>query len=124
MLLSYKMLCGNLLGIFRSAGKEDGMDATLCCLYHAGEPAWKLSSKGGPPRDIPTLIPKIIHRMDKYITPTFNEHEDSWRQLNPAWTLKVWNDESGLEFVRQEFPEYLDAYQRLGRNIERSDFFR
>ena len=82
------------------------------------------SAKDDPPRDIPKLIPKIIHRMDKSTTPAFNAYEDSWRRLNPGWTMKIWNDDSGLRFVRQAFPEYLDAYQRLGRNIERSDFFR
>lgn len=100
------------------------MCATQCCLYHAGDPIWMPSRMDGPPRDIPTLIPKIIHRMDRSTTPTFNAHEDSWRRLNPEWFMKVWNDDSGLQFVRQAFPEYLDAYQRLGKNIERSDFFR
>ena len=111
-------------GILEKACREDDMDAMLCCLYHAGDPDWMPSPKDGPLRDIPTLIPKIIHRMDKSNTPTFNEHEDSWRRLNPGWTMKVWNDKLGLKFVRQAFPEYLDAYQHLGKNIERSDFFR
>ena len=53
-----------------------------------------------------------------------NPHEEAWRRLNPGWDLKVWNDHSCLEFVRKHFPEYLEAYQSLGRNIERSDFFR
>ena len=93
-------------------------------LVDAGDPIRMPSLKDGRRRDIPLLIPKIIHRMDKSTTPSSNEHEDSWKRLNPEWTLKVWNDHSGLEFVKQAFPEYLDAYQRLGRNIERSDFFR
>ena len=29
-----------------------------------------------------------------------------------------------LAFVRREFPEYLEPYQRLGRGVERADFFR
>jgi mannosyltransferase OCH1-like enzyme len=29
-----------------------------------------------------------------------------------------------LDFVRREFPEYLDAYRRLRKDVERSDFFR
>lgn len=29
-----------------------------------------------------------------------------------------------LEFVRREFPQYLDAYRRLARGVERADFFR
>ena len=67
-------------------------------------------------------IPRIIHRIDKAATP--NPYEASWRRLNPEWELKTWNDDSCLDFVRQEFPEYLDTYQALSRNIERSDFFR
>ena len=108
----------------RSACREDDTDVMLCCLYHAGDPKWLPSQKDGPPRDIPTLIPRIIHRMVKSTTHEVNAHEDSWRQLNPKWTIKVWNDDSGLQFVTQAFPAYLDAYKLLGRNIERSDFFR
>lgn len=69
-------------------------------------------------------IPRIIHRIDKTVTPQFNVYEQSWRRLNPGWELKIWNDNTCLDFVRQEFPEYLTAYQSLSRNIERSDFFR
>lgn len=29
-----------------------------------------------------------------------------------------------LEFVRSELPEYLDAYRRLGKPVERANFFR
>ena len=29
-----------------------------------------------------------------------------------------------LDFVRHEFPDYLEAYRRLGRGVERADFFR
>lgn len=39
--------------------------------------------------------------------------------LNPSKNLQ-----ECLEFVKHEFPEYLSAYKRLPRSVERSDFFR
>ena len=36
----------------------------------------------------------------------------SWRQANPNWEIRFYDDEACLEFVQHEFPEYLDAYRQ------------
>ena len=48
----------------------------------------------------------------------------SWRHMNPTWHYSFYNDSQCLQFVEQEFPEYLEAYNALPKSVERSDFFR
>lgn len=49
----------------------------------------------------------------------------SWTRVNgPGWQTRFYDDEACTDFVRREFPEYLDAYQSLPKDVERSDFFR
>lgn len=38
--------------------------------------------------------------------------------------MRFYDDRDCIEFVKHEFPEYLDAYRRLSKDVERSDFFR
>jgi len=38
--------------------------------------------------------------------------------------VRFWDDVACFNFVRQEFPEYLEAYLRLPKDVERADFFR
>ena len=44
--------------------------------------------------------------------------------MNPGWELRIWNEETCLQFVQKEYPSYLGAYQALGRTVGLSDFFR
>lgn len=73
-----------------------------------------------------TLIPKLIHQTYKSsnVPSAVVPLMQSWRRLNPDWDVRFYNDAGCLEFVRREFPEYLDAYQALPKDVERSDFFR
>ncbi|KAG2453558.1 hypothetical protein HYH02_001777 [Chlamydomonas schloesseri] len=49
----------------------------------------------------------------------------SWTRVNgPGWQTRFYDDEACTDFVRREFPEYLDAYLSLPKDVERSDFFR
>ena len=72
------------------------------------------------------LIPRIIHQTYKTssIPSNLKVLMHSWRQQNEDWEIRFYDDEACLRFVRWEFPEYLEAYQALANNIERSDFFR
>lgn len=71
-------------------------------------------------------IPRIIHQ-------TYRSHSlpdglqnmvNTWRDVNPGWDVKLYNDTECLNLVRSNFPEYLDAYLALPKNVERADFFR
>ena len=74
----------------------------------------------------PKLIPKIFHQtyMTTNVPPGVRPLMQSWRRQNPDWNFRFYTDEACLDFVKREFPEYLDAYKGLPKNVERSDFFR
>ncbi|KAK9792043.1 hypothetical protein WJX73_001872 [Symbiochloris irregularis] len=73
-----------------------------------------------------TLIPKLIHQTYKSsnVPSAVVPLMQSWRRMNPDWDVRFYDDAGCLDFVRREFPEYLDAYQALPKDVERSDFFR
>lgn len=52
----------------------------------------------------------------------------SWAEgvslLTECRDVRFYDDHDCLDFVKREFPEYLDAYRRLSKDVERSDFFR
>ena len=74
----------------------------------------------------PKLIPKIFHQtyMTTNVPPAVRPLMQSWRRFNPDWNFRFYDDEACLDFVKREFPEYLEAYKGLPKNVERSDFFR
>ncbi|QDZ23394.1 glycosyltransferase [Chloropicon primus] len=71
-------------------------------------------------------IPKIIHQTygSKALSSKLRYLVQSWRELNPGWEIRFYDDEACLNFVKQEFPEYVKAYVTLPKSVERSDFFR
>ena len=92
---------------------------------------WGLQVSSSPPwnatRDeSPKLIPKIIHQTfkTKNVPPKVLALIESWKLANPSWEYRFYDDDACLAFVKREFPEYFDAYRNLGKDVERSDFFR
>lgn len=82
---------------------------------------------GGVAGDNSTLlIPKVIHQTypSKEIPSEILELMNTWTAMNPGWVVKFYDDNQCLELVRKEFPEYLEAYLSLPKNVERADFFR
>lgn len=79
-----------------------------------------------PTDSSPKLIPKIFHQtyMTTDVPPAIQPLMQSWRLHNPDWNFRFYDDEACLDFVAQQFPEYLEAYKGLPKNVERSDFFR
>lgn len=82
--------------------------------------------RSNPASHQPKLIPRFIHQTLAGGTPpaAIRQYMASWRRLNPGWEVRVYTDQDCLEFVRREFPEYLEAYRRLAKGVERADFFR
>ncbi|KAK9862507.1 hypothetical protein WJX84_003997, partial [Apatococcus fuscideae] len=74
----------------------------------------------------PKLIPKIIHQTykTKNVPPKVLPLIESWKLANPSWEYRFYDDDACLAFVKREFPEYIDVYRNLGKDVERSDFFR
>ena len=75
---------------------------------------------------MPKLIPKIIHQTYKSVRvpEAMKPYMASWRLKNQDWEIRFYDDAACLSFVQREFPEYLEAYKGLPKDVERSDFFR
>lgn len=76
-------------------------------------------------------IPKIIHQIapsDKSKWhETWDECHNSWllKFPSPEYEHKLWNDEEDLEnFIRDEFPWFLDIFKKYSRKIQRIDLAR
>ena len=94
----------------------------------AGGPRWTSRAAGAEAADGggPKLIPRVIHQtyrsgaVPAHLRPLMY----SWRRANEDWEIRFYDDEACAAFVAREFPEYLDAYRGLAKDVERSDFFR
>ncbi|MFA7236500.1 MAG: glycosyltransferase [Phycisphaeraceae bacterium] len=75
---------------------------------------------------MPPTIPKIIHQTAKTteIPAKWQGFQKKMRDLHPDWTYCFHTDEDNLQFVRKEFPEFLDVYLNLPLNIMRADVIR
>ncbi|MEO1562243.1 MAG: glycosyltransferase [Pseudomonadota bacterium] len=68
---------------------------------------------------------KIIHQLWKdENVPTSYGDPGTWKRLNPGWKYILWTDQTMLEFMQSEFPEYLDLYNSYEANVQRADLFR
>ncbi|KIY94887.1 hypothetical protein MNEG_13074, partial [Monoraphidium neglectum] len=92
--------------------------AGAALLPHHGPPPAVLST--------PKLIPRIVHqtyrskRFPRGVRPLVR----SWRAVNgDGWEVRFYDDVAAVSFVRREFPEYLEAYLALPKDVERADFF-
>lgn len=82
-----------------------------------------------PPLDAPPkpqLIPKIIHQT--YKTEDIPEHWKEGRQkcvdLHPDYKYILWTDEMAYEFIKEEYPWFLDTFKNYKYPIERADAIR
>jgi hypothetical protein len=71
-------------------------------------------------------IPKIIHQSWKSTTlpKRVEPWVDSIRLDYPDWQWVLWTDEDNEELVRKVFPDLLDLYHMLPKDINRVDFAR
>ena len=72
------------------------------------------------------MIPKIIHQTAKNsdIPPKWKLYQEKVQSLHPEWEYRLWTDEDNLLFVQTEFPEFLDIFRSLPKNIMRADVIR
>ncbi len=73
-------------------------------------------------------IAKNIHliflRRDEVVPPLFKQCERMIRDIHPSWDVTLWNEETGIQFLRENLPEYVDAYTSFSFNIQKADFLR
>jgi mannosyltransferase OCH1-like enzyme len=73
------------------------------------------------------MIPKILHQTYKTrdnMPRRWLGYRDKLIALHPDWKYNFWTDEDNLAFVKSEFPDMLDIYQKLPKNIMRADVIR
>ena len=58
-------------------------------------------------------IAKSIHliflRRDEAIPSLFRECKHRIREMHPSWNITLWNEESGLQYLKNELSEYVQA---------------
>lgn len=72
-------------------------------------------------------FPKIIHQTvkDKHqLSCEQKQWMETWRDLNPGYEHRIYDDHDCLQFVIKYHPHILTAYKSLSSNVERADMFR
>ncbi|MBK8390433.1 MAG: hypothetical protein IPL23_14620 [Saprospiraceae bacterium] len=72
------------------------------------------------------MIPKIIHQTWKTseVPPAWRYHVNTWKWHHPDWEYRFWNDDDGLHFITEHFPDLLDKYTGFPYAIQRADLLR
>ena len=79
-------------------------------------------------RNIPKIIPKIIHQVWSNIYEPlpefFNGLMETWKEHHPDWKYIFWDDRKMDEFMREFYPEYLVHFSSIKYTIQKWDILR
>jgi Glycosyltransferase sugar-binding region containing DXD motif len=72
------------------------------------------------------FIPKIIWQTAKsnLVPSTIADYCHSWIEKNPEYEYRLFDDRGIYEFIRQEFPNYLRAYNKIKHGAVKADLWR
>lgn len=72
------------------------------------------------------IIPRIIWQtMKTNEVPVFMKtYADSWIELNPEYEYRFHDDHDIIEFLKKDFPEYLEGYGKLKYGASKADLWR
>jgi len=72
------------------------------------------------------VIPKIIWQtMKTNQVPDFiKSYTDSWIEQNPEYEYRFYDDEDIINFLKKDFPEFLEGYQNLKYGASKADLWR
>lgn len=72
------------------------------------------------------VIPKIIWQtMNTNRVPVFiKSYSDSWIEQNPEYEYRFHDDEDIIDFLKKDFPEFLEGYQNLKYGASKADLWR
>ena len=82
-----------------------------------------------PPLPLFTCIPRIIHQTWKTkvyseIPDNFKRGINSWKQMNPGFEHRLYDDQDCLDFITSWYPEYTQLYTNLQLPVQKADVFR
>ena len=66
----------------------------------------------------------IFLRRDEVVPPLFRGCERLVRNMHLSWNVTLWDEETGMQFLREYLPEYMEAYTSFSYNVQRADFLR
>ncbi len=71
-------------------------------------------------------IPKIIHQvwLGSPLPPKYNKHIQSWKDLNPDFEHRLYDDKSAEALIREHYPGMLAQYLAFQRPVQRADMLR
>lgn len=71
-------------------------------------------------------IPKILHQTwkTKFLPDKYVEWSNTFKELNPDWSYKLWTDKENREFIRDNYPWFLKTYDGYDKHIKRVDAIR
>lgn len=71
-------------------------------------------------------IPKIIFQTwkDKNLPEHLLTITQTWKNLNPDYEYRFYDDNDCLNFIKNNYPEYLEVYASFPKPVEKADFFR
>jgi len=71
-------------------------------------------------------ISKVIHQTwkDENVPEHFNMLSETWKKNHPDWEYILWTDKMNRDFIRINFPDFLEKYDNYPANIQRVDAVR
>ncbi len=81
----------------------------------------------------PRTSPKCVQKIPKIIWQTMNTNRlpillksyiDTWINLNPEYEYRFFDDTDILDFLKTDFPDYLEGYRRLKFGASKADLWR
>lgn len=75
----------------------------------------------------PYMLPKFIHQTVEDRTTMscqVRESIQTWIDMNPGYTHRLYDAQDRFKFVQQHYPELLDMFMSLPTNVERADTWR
>jgi mannosyltransferase OCH1-like enzyme len=73
-------------------------------------------------------IPKIIHQIWSGVTEPlpkyFETLGETWKKHYPDWEYMFWDNDLMNKFIEENYPQYVDIYNRFPYNVQRWDAIR
>jgi hypothetical protein len=71
-------------------------------------------------------IPKIIWQTMKsnQVPAIMKEYADTWIENNPEYEYRFFDDDAIIDFISNDFPDYLEAYKKIKYGASKADLWR
>lgn len=71
-------------------------------------------------------IPKIIHQTwkNKKIPDDWLISKQRWEEFHPGWEYRLWTDRDNREYIKINYPNFLEIFDSYPHNIQRADVIR